>query len=260
MTGRYYIKCTLIVILILLFPDNSRSQSLVLRPYYGRKWYWNNSNNVTLNNTDPSYQYHNTTSRYITGIALELLYTKSSFELYFSSLPYTGKFHSEVPESSPLRIFLNSYTHIYSGDISQFQLLYNRYFFPKANNKKFKIVPVVTIGAGIGIVPPQSKLSNNDVEFYYGVGNHFYEMTGKSIQMAPINYSVVLKAGVSIQKNNREWLRIQAIANIGLNSFLRNEFRYAHTNDNYAIDYVSRGTFIGVQLSLPIYLKRFNKK
>lgn len=254
MMDRIYFKQFITILLLTSALQQLSAQSVLLRPYYGRKWFSSNKNNISLNNPDPSFSNTINTSRYITGIAAELQYHSHSFEIYFQSQPTLNRFQT-------VNNNVGGFSYESEGAIIQFQLLYNQYFTKsKKVTKKYTIIPLISIGLGLGDIRPQSVLERDNGYSYQSNGNQFLEVDYKIKRVAPISYSAVFKIGAALKKGDRELLRIQAIANIGLNKVINDEFRYAHTNDKYAVDIFTRGTYYGVQLSVPLYLKRWHKK
>jgi hypothetical protein len=251
--GRNNYKNCVAVILFICFAQTCISQTIILRPYYGHKWYWSNNGSIVYNNFDPNSKTSISSSKYITGISLEYEVNKNTFELYFSSQPSLNYFESYY---SPVAAFTNES----EGSHSQFQFLYNRYIdINKNNSHKYKIFPILTGGFGIGIVTSQDLLNNSSYRFRIdGPNNEFIDVNSIFKKSTALNFSGIIKIGGVLKNEKREIIRLQILYNLGLNKSEINEINYQFTNSLYSGVISSKGTYFGVQLSLPIYLKRFN--
>jgi hypothetical protein len=251
---RSYLK-QIVFYLFVFFPLSLFSQKLLLRPIYGQKIYFSKSKQIVEGNFDPSFSNMQRKIRYVTGIGLELKSKKNSFEVDFSSQPYLNKFTSSYP------LIGYQYTNISSGSFSQFQFLYN--YFPLVNKfkeKKYTIQPLLSIGLGLGIIPPQSKLDYDTEQDRYQVGTNYFELLNTYEKEKTFSYSLINRIGASINKHGKELFRIQLASNLGLNKPIVNKIEYAHTSTKYRGTIASRGSYFAIIISVPILLKTFNKK
>jgi hypothetical protein len=244
---------SILILVTLFFANSCFSQAIILRPYYGRKWFSSNNKNVLENNFDPNYMYKINSSRYITGISIEYQNKKNSFELYFSSQPTL--FKSSIFYSLAGYRFSN----VSEGAYSQFQLLYNRSLRYR-EDKVFNFIPVFTGGIGIGIVNSQGLLNNSSYETrYVAPNNEFVEFQANLKKANNFNYSLIFKIGGVLKYKKREIIRMHVIYNLGLNNAEKQEVNYSFTNNKYSGILASKGSYLGLQLSSPIYVKRFKK-
>ena len=242
-----------IILGMFFFVNSCFSQAITLRPYYGRKWFSSNSKSAFENKFDPNYNYKINSSRYITGISVEYENKKNSFELYFSSQPTIFK------SSSLYALAGYSFTNISEGAYSQFQILYNR-TLKYREDKVFNFLPVFTSGIGIGIVNSQDLLNNNSYEIkYFASNNEFVDFKSNFKKVTNINYSLIIKIGGVLKYKKREIIRIHTIYNFGLNDAEKQEINYSFTGNKYSGIITSKGSYWGLQLSSPIYLKRFKR-
>jgi hypothetical protein len=249
-----YYKRNIIAFLFLFSVQSSFSQTIILRPYYGRKWYSSNKNDIVYNNFDPNSLTKINSSRYIIGVSAEYQLKTNSLELYFSSQPTIYKFQSFYNA-------VGAFSNENEGSYSQFQILYNRYLnFNRINSFKYKVVPILTAGFGVGIVTSQNLLNNSSYnERINGLNNEFIEINSVFKKESSINFSGIIKIGGAVKNKKREIFRLQALYNFGINKAVTNEIDYRFTNSQYSGVVSLKGTYFGIQLSLPIYIKRFNK-
>ncbi len=251
---RGYLK-QIVCCFYIFFPLSLFSQKLLLRPIYGQKVYYSNSKQIVEGNFDPSFSNTLKQTRYVTGIGIELKSKKNSLEIGFSSQPYLSKFISSYP------LIGYQYISFSDGSFSQFQFLYNHFFLvDKKKENKYKILPIVSIGLGLGIIPPQRKLDYNTEQDRYQVGANYFELLHTYKKEKTFSYSLVNRIGASINKYGKELFRVQLISNLGLNRPIASKIEYAHTNTKYRGTIASRGSYFAIIISAPILLKTFNKK
>ena len=254
MSQKYW-KHKYLVVLILGFStfQTAFTQSLILRPSIGVRYYSTQPSKESSNNFDPSFSgYHKFKDRAAT-ISLELLYKKYSYEFAFTSQHLPTALYTNYKD------VLSFQTYGAAG-ISQFQLQYNRFFEINKGNRQF-IKPFVGIGVGIGFNRPSWVYKQDTFytvfrQYAFMDSTKYLDMDMRTNRSANNSFSLLLKAGFSIKRKNIERLRITAIYNGGLNKVIQTNIVYYHTNAKFSGTSFSRGSQFSILLSMPIYLKR----
>ena len=235
------------------------AQTLVLRPAMGKRFFYAKQSTGAGNNFDPyfdgNYDYQQTAAT----ISAELLHKKHSYELTFTS--QHGGYHLYYYYS-----IAGSHEYISGTALSQFQLCYNKFF--DISNPRLKFVrPFIGLGAGIAF--NTSTESYDDT--YYTVKRQYslidpaeyIDMDARRVPTYNTIYSAVIKAGLAFKRKGVERLRVQAVCNIGLRRIYDATIKYSYGNDVNRRYYYGKqttyGNMLSVLVSMPIYIKRWQK-
>ncbi|NOT93134.1 hypothetical protein [Ferruginibacter sp.] len=254
MSQKYW-KHKYLVVLILGFStfQTAFTQSLILRPSIGMRYYSTKPSKEPSNNFDPSFMGKYNFKDMAASISLELLYKKYSYQLVFTSQHVANGLYSKFDTEG----LIGEYTM--HGGFRQFQFCYNRFF--KIREKKWQfIAPFVGIGAGVGFNRPNAIYADSSFGVFtiYSLTNpnEFLRFDVHEKSLASTSYSLVLKAGFAFKRKNVERLRVEAVYNMGLRKMVQGNNIYYHTNTKYKATSYSKGSQFSILLSMPIYLKR----
>lgn len=252
--NKFFIKIIVLIFISAALSKQGFTQSVILRPSLGNRYFSSKTDFKKPNYFDPSYNGNFKFAESAATIAVELLYPKCSYELVFTSQQEASGFYTNS------NAFQGSELILQNGGISQFQIIHNR--FLKINNKKWgDFSPFIGAGIGIGINrPPLFYIADTFYTVFRTYNpnspNEYIELNVRSRSMAAISFSAVFKAGLAFKINNIERVRLQAVYNFGINKIVETNIIYYHTNAKYYGSAFSRGSQFSVLLSVPIYLKR----
>ena len=106
----------------------------------------------------------------------------------------------------------------------------------------------------------QDLLNNSSYQIkYLAINNEFVDLQSNFKKATSINYSLILRIGGVLKYKRRELIRIHAMYNFGLNNAEKQEINYSFSSNKYSGIIISKGSYFGLQLNSPIYLKRFKK-
>lgn len=245
-------KNSFLLFISILFFKFDYSQSIILRPGLGIKFFNTKPDHSLPNNWDPSFDGKHRFSNFAVTVALEFLYPKESYEFIFTS--------QQIPTAASTRFEKAgiSQTHIEDGGIRQFQFIYNRYLESNIDSSK-NIVPFLGLGFGLGINRPPSFYDSSyyHSKFYSTLNpNEFIDYSQYYASLTKLSYSIIIKLGLCLKINNVERFRIYGIYNLGLNKLVRSDIVYFHTNEKYYGSTTTKGSQFSLMVTAPIYLKR----
>lgn len=235
---------------------NLYSQSFVLRVGGGFTFFNTKIDKSIPSSLDNTFKGKSSSTRLSGVLALELLYPRFSFELAFASQQYSYYMFTDYT------VIGLKQEHKGNGGISQFQLLFNKFINNKILEEK-NFVPLVSVGLGLGINRPKSFYDSSSYSsiFYSSVlPNEYIKYDQKTKFLNTFSYSLLFKVGGALKIRDIERLRIYGIYNLGLNKFNQTDIEYYHTSKKYYGSNTSKGSQFTIRLSMPIYLKRFDKK
>ena len=254
------VKYLITLLTIFVLPFFTSAQTLVLRPAWGKRFYYAKQSTGGGNNFDPYFNGNHRYKETAATISAELLHKKHSYELTFTS--QHGGYHLYYQYA-----IVGSHEYTSETTLKQFQLCYNKFF--DITNPRLKFVrPFIGIGAGIAF--NISTLSYDDT--YYTVGRQYsqidpaeyIEEDARRVPTYNTIYSAVVKAGLAFKRKGVERLRVQAVANIGLRRIYDATIKYSYGNDVNRKYYYGKqttyGNMLSVLVSMPIYLKRWQKR
>ena len=240
-----------LTLIVLFFSVLGKSQSIILRPGAGIKFFDTKTDLSLPHKLDATFNGKHRFSALAITIAAELQFKKSSYELIFTSQQISSAFFTEFKEAGI------SERYIENGGISQFQFIYNRFIQKKIISDN--VYPFFGLGFGIGINRPSDIYDSSyyNSRFYSSSSpNDFIDLSEQDKSLSKLSYSFVLKAGLCIKFHNIERLRIYGIYNLGLNKIVKTDIHYSHSQDNYYGTTTTKGSQFSLMLTCPIYIKR----
>ncbi len=249
----------IICVLVLQSLDGSGQSSLVLRPYWGHKWFGINENNIRANNFDATYNTNVKSQGYQTAIALEYLKKNRSWELFYSSQPGLAKFTTSFKDI----IDFSQWKGIGNGGVKQLQFLYN-YYLPKKwiINSKYHIAFKLGAGIGIGVNPPwyYKPLFFSDYDFFSNPAGDSVVVNISSQRKSRFIYNGVFRICFTYRRNLRERFSVNAVFNWVPFDYQIHHYNYKHNTTEYGGSVSDKTNYYGFQLSVPVTLKRWKKK
>lgn len=245
-------KNTFLLFFSILFSTLTYSQSIVLRPGVGIKFFNAKPDNSLSNNWDSTFDGKKSFSNLAVTASFEIIFPKGSYEVILTS--------QQVPTTASTQFKKAgiSQSHSENGGITQFQFIYNKFLSSYKDSSK-KISPFFGLGFGLGINRPSSFY---DSSHYHSKFNSttsptdFIDYSQQYISLSKFSYSFIIKLGLCYKVKNIERVRIYGLYNLGLNKFVKSDIVYFHTNNKYYGSTTIKGSQFSLMITTPIYLKR----
>ena len=240
------------IAICLLLSKTGYSQSLIVRPGLGVKFFSTKLNYSLPNNLDATFNGKQSFLNLAVNVSAELLFDKGSYEITFTSQQIPTAATTEYKDAGI------SQSHIEDGGISQFQFAYNKFLKRNKDTSK-NIIPFFGIGFGLGFNRPSSFYDSSYYHSkFYSTNNpsEFIDYSQNYYSLSKLSYSLIFKLGVFVKIRHIERMRIHALYNLGLNKLVRSDIVYYHTQNKYYGSSTVNGSQFSLLLTIPIYLKR----
>lgn len=248
----FFIKRTYSIAICFLLFKTAYSQSLIVRPGLGVKFFNTKPDYSLPNNLDATFSGKQSFLNLAVNVSVELLFEKGSYEIAFTSQQIPTAASTEFKDAGI------SQSHVEDGGISQFQFVYNKFLERNADTSK-NITPFLGIGFGLGFNRPSSFYDSSYYHSkFYSTNNpnEFIDYSQNYASLSKLSYSFVFKVGIRVKIKHVERMRIYGLYNLGLNKLVRSDIVYYHTQNKYYGSTTTKGSQFSLMLTAPIYLKK----